>query len=108
MKHSHAKRILTADGYNRPRGKRKKKERQPYVWEGHCCPFCKAELPLVKEKVKGLARLALIFTPRASECSCGAFEVPSCPACKRETWYKDKIHRHNKPYGCGFEGEKKR
>ena len=41
------------------------------------------------------------------KCDCGAKEVPDCPSCHGQTWYKDGVYKHNKTWGCGFEGQRK-
>lgn len=97
-----------------PRNKKKrKKKKQKYVYQGHCCPFCRRELPLdenfIAKKKKELAGKPYGIWEemhRVANCpKCKAFEIQECPACKRKTWYRQGWHKHQ-VLGCGFEGKK--
>lgn len=82
--------------------KKKRTEKKNYssYW---ACPFCKEEIPIVEEEQR---TRYWVFGKRAKVCNCGAKEVPDCPACKRTTWIKDFVYKHQH-WGCGFEGERK-
>jgi len=83
--------------------KKKKKKKKPFVWRGDICPFCKEELE--DDKEKQTTSWSRLFSPKKDFCKCGAKKVDDCPACHRETWFKDSIYKHQK-YGCGFEGKR--
>ena len=109
--HKLKEKFLTEDAIV-PHSRRKKKHRSPPEDQRHC-PFCKVEIPLDKNSKEYKAVLKSRWTffwgvPRLDECICGAIRVKDCPACHRETWYKDKIFKHCKGWlGCGFVGQRK-
>ena len=79
-----------------------KKNKKPYVYDGHCCPFCAKELP----KKEG-NNDDWVWVSRIEHCpNCGALEVSECPACKRSTWFRCGWYKHQS-LGCGFSGSKK-
>lgn len=82
----------------------RRKKTPPHPYPGHCCPYCGTELPLDLKEIertrkKGLYVLESYY--RVKECACGAYEVSSCPACKRKTWFKDGHFKHQ-ILGCGY------
>ena len=91
--------------------KRSKKERMITVFSRDMCPFCRKELPDDLEAMKKVENKWRwrIWHVKVNKCSCGAFEVDDCPACKRTTWYNPvtQIFKHQDQLGCGFEGVKK-
>lgn len=94
------------------RSNKKKAKKQPYIYPGAICPFCKVELPddleeIAKRKSPGRALLWVLHC-KVGECpKCGAKEVTECPACKRSSWFRQGWYQHQKWSGCGFSGFKK-
>lgn len=80
--------------------KRKKKEKKPYFSPYEVCPFCEKKLKETGKKNWG-------FLDRyEKKCrNCGAKKGKECPACKGETWYLNKVYKHQN-LGCGFVGKK--
>ena len=80
-----------------------RKKRRKTVGQKKClpfgaCPFCEKELKQIDEEKHW------IFSSLESFCRhCGAKEVDVCPACKRKTWIKNNLYKHQS-HGCGFEG----
>ena len=93
-----------------PGKKKKRKCKNPKIFEWDCCPFCYQELPLdedLKIKKEGIHSWRSIFDRRVKICpNCKAQEIAECPCCKRQTWCKDGWHKHQGSIGCGFNGEK--
>ena len=92
--------------------KKRKKNKQRFVFKGSCCPFCHAELPfdevLIAKKNKELeGKSCCVWREmyRVKICPKCASEIKECPACKRETWCRQGWYKHQF-LGCGFEGRK--
>ena len=87
--------------------------KQKYIFEGFCCPFCHSELPLdenliAKKKLEFQGKSYKIWEDhyRVKVCpKCGAAEIKECPACKCETWHHQDWYKHNF-LGCGFNGKR--
>lgn len=88
----------------------KKKMKPDYEAKWHGCPFCQKALPVVRPvdtvpQPNGFYRW--IFEQRASKCACGAkIVMEACPSCKRDTWFKAGIYKHQGNFNCGFFGKR--
>lgn len=73
-------------------------EKKTAYWDE--CPFCFTKLEKLPDRDG-----CWILHDYLPECACGAIEVPDCPACHRDTWFKDGVYKH-KWLGCGFIGKR--
>ena len=86
--------------------KKKKKIKKEYNIPWTICPFCKNPLRQLEVNHDNNVYYVLNVKRYDNKCDCGAKVMPDCPACHRNTWFKDGIYKHQ-GYGCGFEGERK-
>lgn len=87
---------------------KKKKAKKPVIFEWKHCPFCHEqleEIPADPDKEKRDVFVMIGLGKYKQQCKCGAKGNFKCPCCKRDTWYKDGIYKHQW-MGCGFQGEK--
>lgn len=83
---------------------RKKREPIDFEVKYHSCPFCREVLPRLDSQEVFVWR-----TSRVGKCpKCGARNKSgSCPACKRDTWFKKGIYKHDRfSLNCGFVGRR--
>lgn len=84
---------------------RKKRRKTDFETKYHGCPFCRKVLPLMAAR-----EMVIWFAEkRAKKCdNCGAENKnKGCPACKRDTWFKDGVYKHGQFFlNCGFVGRK--
>ncbi len=85
---------------------RKKRQKTDFETKYRSCPFCHKVLPLEETRK---AMIMWFTEKRAIKCdNCGAEnKKESCPACKRDIWFKDGVYKHDRFFlNCGFVGEK--
>jgi len=89
--------------------KKKKGKKKAWLPYGSECPFCGKKLEEVQDKDPDYKDSVLRWWRRSyvPTCKCGAYLVENCPACHRETWFRNKIYKHQDAFNCGFVGKRK-
>lgn len=83
----------------------KKKPKTEWRWPASICPHCDGTLTEIDPDT----RRYLSEKQFDDKCVCGAkLEEKGCPCCKRNSWVKDGIYKHQKWVHCGFTGERKK
>jgi hypothetical protein len=106
---------------DRHKGVKRNRKKRVFRYSDEVCPFCDRDLPRIKltgeemkQKTFYVEGISIIDTMRGykinDECTCGALRANSCPCCKRKTWFKDGVYKHQPRHflGCGFTGERRR
>ncbi len=82
---------------------RKKRRKVDFEATYNGCPFCGTVLP--EEGKQKIFIWHIIYAQKCPGCR-AENKINSCPACKRDSWFKDGIYKHLPFLNCGFVGRK--